>query len=89
MGLNGVVTRYRDESNSKERPLQPDGNFAMNTLDVELNLLRRFRACAEKALPGRITRLVLFGSRARREAHARSDWDVAVFLKNGASNKDS
>lgn len=61
----------------------------MNLQDIDLSLVRRFRSRAEQALPGRITRVVLFGSRARREAHARSDWDVAVFLKNGASCKDT
>jgi len=61
----------------------------MNVNDVDLSLIRRFRARAEQVLPGRITRVVLFGSRARREAHYRSDWDVAVFLKDGASSKDT
>jgi len=61
----------------------------MNAQSIDLNLLRRFRACAEQALPGRITRVVLFGSRARREAHAYSDWDVAVFLRDGASSEDT
>jgi predicted nucleotidyltransferase len=55
----------------------------------DLSLIRRFRARAEQALPGRVTRVVLFGSRARQEAHARSDWDVAVFLKDGASSQDT
>lgn len=61
----------------------------MNVNDIDLSLIRRFRSRAEQALPGRITRIVLFGSRARREAHARSDWDVAVFLKDGACSKDT
>jgi len=29
------------------------------------------------------------GFRSRREAHAHPDWDVTVFLKDGASNKDT
>jgi predicted nucleotidyltransferase len=57
--------------------------------NIDLSLARRFRACAEQALPGRVKRVVLFGSRARREAHARSDWDIAVFLKDGASSQDT
>ena len=61
----------------------------MNVHDIDLSLMRRFRTRAEEALPGCITRVVLFGSRARREAHSRSDWDVAVFLKGGASSKDT
>ena len=30
----------------------------------------------------RIERLVLFGSRARGDAHVASDYDIAVFLKD-------
>ncbi|MEO5335685.1 MAG: nucleotidyltransferase domain-containing protein [Magnetospirillum sp. WYHS-4] len=45
-----------------------------------LDLIRRFRQRAEAALPGRVVEVVLFGSRARGEAAADSDWDVAVFL---------
>lgn len=44
---------------------------------------------AKTALPGRISRVVLFGSRARGEAHADLDWDVAVFLKDRASSWDT
>jgi len=67
--------------------LYPDTE--MNPGNLDLSLIRRFRSHAEQALPGRITRVVLFGSRARRQAHARSDWDVAVFLKDGASSRDT
>jgi len=61
----------------------------MNMGNPDLSLIRRFRSRAEQALPGRITRVVLFGSRARREAHAHSDWDVAVFLKDTASSQEA
>lgn len=61
----------------------------MSAQDIDLTLLRRFRDCAEQALPGRVTRVVLFGSRARGDAKTHSDWDVAVFLRNGASSKDT
>lgn len=61
----------------------------MNAEDPDLSLMRRFRARAEQALPGRVARVVLFGSRACREAGIRSDWDVAVFLKGQASSKDT
>jgi predicted nucleotidyltransferase len=61
----------------------------MTNQEPDLSLMRRFRDCAEQALPGRIARVVLFGSRARREARAGSDWDVAVFLKGRVSSKDT
>ena len=44
-------------------------------------LLSRFRAALEHMYGDRIERVVLFGSRARGDAHAASDYDVAVFLK--------
>jgi len=42
---------------------------------------RRFKDLAEAALPGRIERVVLFGSRARGDASEASDWDVAVVFR--------
>lgn len=43
-------------------------------------MLRRFREDVEHAFPGRVKRVVLFGSRARGDAEPDSDWDVAVFI---------
>ena len=42
----------------------------------------RFRAALVDAYGERVERVILFGSRAQRSAHADSDYDVAVFLKN-------
>ena len=43
-------------------------------------VLQRIRASLRAIYGGRIERLLLFGSRARGDAHADSDYDVAVFL---------
>jgi predicted nucleotidyltransferase len=45
-------------------------------------ILGRFRAALDALYGERLERVVLFGSRARGDAHAESDYDVAVFLKN-------
>jgi predicted nucleotidyltransferase len=42
--------------------------------------LRSFRRDVERALPGRVSEVVLFGSRARGDARRDSDYDVAVFV---------
>lgn len=45
--------------------------------------LLRFAREADAALPGRIARILLYGSRARGDARDDSDWDVAVLLRDG------
>jgi predicted nucleotidyltransferase len=42
--------------------------------------LRAFRSDVEAAFHGRVRDVVLFGSRARGDSDADSDWDVAVFI---------
>jgi predicted nucleotidyltransferase len=44
-------------------------------------ILRRVRADLNELYGDRIERVVLFGSRARGDAHEASDYDIAVFLK--------
>jgi len=44
-------------------------------------ILVRFRAALAALYGERLERVVLFGSRARGDAHADSDYDIAVFLK--------
>jgi len=45
-------------------------------------VLSKFRAALDALYGDRIERVVLFGSRARGDAVADSDYDVAVFLKD-------
>ena len=42
--------------------------------------LRAFRRDMERLLPGRVSQVILFGSRARGEARRESDYDVAVVV---------
>ena len=44
-------------------------------------VLRRFRGALDELYGPRIERVVLYGSRARGDAHPDSDYDVAVFLE--------
>ena len=44
-------------------------------------VLVRFRKALSETYGSRLNRVVLFGSRARGEARADSDYDVAVFLQ--------
>jgi predicted nucleotidyltransferase len=47
---------------------------------VSCGFLAEFRSDVEAAFPGRVRDVALFGSRARGDANAESDWDVAVFI---------
>jgi predicted nucleotidyltransferase len=45
-------------------------------------ILRRLRAALDQLYGDQIERVVLFGSRARGDAHEGSDYDIAVFLRD-------
>jgi uncharacterized protein (UPF0332 family) len=51
-------------------------------------LPERYRARVLAEFPGQVERIVLFGSRARGEAHSESDWDFAVFLDHPPTPAD-
>lgn len=55
----------------------------------DLTPVREFRRRAERALPGRVAKVVLYGSRARGDARRGSDWDVAIFLKGRVAASDA
>lgn len=53
-------------------------------------MLKRFRAAVAELYGERVERVVLYGSRARGDAGADSDYDVAVFIKDaGGFAEDS
>jgi predicted nucleotidyltransferase len=54
----------------------------MNGRVVDDPILTRFRAALAELYGSRLERVVLFGSRARGEARADSDYDVAVFVRD-------
>ncbi|MGQ0583971.1 MAG: nucleotidyltransferase domain-containing protein [Reyranella sp.] len=54
----------------------------------DLSLAREYKRRVDSAFNGRVAKLVLFGSRARGEAHEESDWDIAVFLTDDPTMED-
>jgi uncharacterized protein len=52
-------------------------------VEVQIDpILKRFRTALDEMYGDRQERVVLFGSRARGDVRAHSDYDVAVFLKD-------
>jgi uncharacterized protein len=66
----------------RRRRLQHE--IAMTTTVTDDPVLARLREALDEMYGNRLERVVLFGSRARGDAHAESDYDVAVFLRDMA-----
>ena len=56
----------------------------MSKSSLDDPILLRLRMALDATYGGRIERVVLYGSRARGDARADSDYDVAVFLRDMA-----
>src|SRR5438034_7051326 len=54
----------------------------MSSTPADDPILKRFRAALDEMYGDRAERVILFGSRARGDAHEDSDYDVAVFLRD-------
>jgi uncharacterized protein len=64
------------------KPIKAGQTGATSRIATDDEILRRFRAALDELYGDRIERVVLFGSRARGDAHEASDYDIAVFLKD-------
>ena len=57
-------------------------NLTTNAPVTNHELLNLLKAALEEAFPGRIGKIILFGSRANGEASDNSDWDILLLLNN-------
>jgi predicted nucleotidyltransferase len=76
MGTPATENQFMTTQNVLSRKLQDDA------------VLLRFRTVVAATYGPRIERVVLFGSRARGDAEAESDYDIAVFIKDAGTFTD-
>jgi predicted nucleotidyltransferase len=82
-GVDRRVAEAHPEADSRMRSLKRIGTQPIRPLSGTATgdqVLRRLRVALDNLYGDRIERVVLFGSRARGDAHEASDYDVAVFL---------
>src|SRR5262249_19338509 len=58
------------------------------SMAADLTIPLRFKRRVEAVMPGKILKVMLFGSRARGDATSDSDWDLAVFLDHEPDWRD-
>jgi predicted nucleotidyltransferase len=75
-GISGVM-----ETGSPSPPDATGSTITTRTLTND-PVLVRFRNALDEMYGSRLEHVVLFGSRARGDVHAGSDYDVAVFLRD-------
>jgi predicted nucleotidyltransferase len=69
-------------------PMTDDSQPRGETAGESRRVLELYRALAQAHLGDELDRIVLFGSRARGDQRADSDWDVAVFLRHPITPSD-
>jgi predicted nucleotidyltransferase len=55
--------------------------------EAEAQALHKFQAWLAQTMPGQVERLILFGSKARGDAHAEPDIDVFLVLRDATPER--
>ena len=77
-GIAPISPLHSGDSFGTQRPVVPPAHSSSN--EPADPVLHELRSMLTRVYGSRLARLVLFGSRARGEARADSDYDIAVFL---------